>query len=401
MFDKKRRVHQHFHKIHEQFHRKHPHSPGKWGNNHWGEEYQNHCKYHHDFDSFHKGLKWLRPAAFIFTVILLYLLFRWIGTTAIAVFFALFIAIKEIIHLGFLQRLEKRIFLPMDELKKAVDEIARGNYYVQVDYPVTNEFGVLIHSFNEMAQKLQESEKVQLSYEENRKALIANISHDLKTPIASIQGYIEGILDGVVASPEKTNKYLKIIYHNTVYINKLIDDLFLFSKLDMEKLDFQYETLPVKGYMSDLMEEFRLELEEKQIQFSYLDKMDPDGYVRIDRKRIHQAIRNIIGNGAKFGGGNELTITVELWRQDDAVYVSVKDNGPGIPQDKLAHVFERFYRIDTERTKDMMSTGLGLAIAKELVEAHQGKITLSSTENEGTCFTIMLPIVKEQGEAGQ
>ncbi|MFZ5967743.1 MAG: HAMP domain-containing sensor histidine kinase [Bacillota bacterium] len=302
---------------------------------------------------------------------------------------------KEIVHLGFLKRIEKRIFKPMEDLKNAVDEIAKGNYNVKVDCEVTNEFGVLIHSFNEMARRLQESEKMKLAYEENRKTLIANISHDLKTPIAAIQGYIEAIADGVVTSPEKVNKYLKIIYHNTNYMNKLIDDLFLFSKLDMDKLDFQYEEILMRPFIEDIMEEFKLELEENQLRFDYIDRLEQDCYVNVDRKRIHQAIRNIIGNAVKYGAEKDLLIQTKMYRSDDFLCLAIQDNGPGIPKDKLPYVFDRFYRIDIERTKDFMSTGLGLAIAKELVEAHKGRITVASVEKEGTCFTIMLPIIKQ------
>lgn len=357
-------------------------------------DFHRHHPYHQDFYTCHRYLKWLRPGVFLFHLCILYLIFKWIGRTDLAVFFAVFISIKEIIQLAFLRRLEKRIFKPMDALKNAVDEIARGNYHVKVDSVVDNEFGVLIHSFNEMARKLQESEKIQLTYEENRKTLIANISHDLKTPIASIQGYMEAIVDGVVTSPEKIHRYLKIIHHNTVYINRLIDDLFLFSQLDMEKLDFHYEVLPIRPYMNDLMTEFKLELEEKGIEFVYTDRTDREFFVHMDRKRMQQAIRNIIGNGAKHGAEKDLIIGVELFLQGNHICIRMQDNGPGIPQDKLSHVFDRFYRIDSERTKDLISTGLGLAIAKELVEAHKGKITVESRENEGACFTIMLPVVE-------
>jgi signal transduction histidine kinase len=299
---------------------------------------------------------------------------------------------KEIINLSFLWRLEKKIFQPMDQLKDAVDEIAKGNYDVKVDCEITNEFGVLIHSFNEMAEKLQQSEKIKLTYEENRKDLIANISHDLKTPIASIQGYIEAILDGVVSSPEKNSKYLKIIHHNTIYINKLIDDLFLFSQLDMEKLDFQYQEVQIRSYMDDLMEEFQYELEERQVQFKYIDRMESNHIIHLDRKRIQQAIRNIIGNAVKYGNEECVDVCVELSMQNDFAHIQIKDNGPGIPEDRLPYIFDRFYRIDLERTKDLMSTGLGLAIAKELVESHGGKIIVSSIEGQGSDFTIMLPV---------
>ncbi|KUO51282.1 MAG: histidine kinase [Desulfitibacter sp. BRH_c19] len=370
MFMKKKQIHRYFHKG------------------------QHVCMYHKDFHIYHRYLKWIRPAVFLFHLFIVYLLFRWIGNQTIAILFAVFISIKEIMHLSFLWRLENKIFKPMNKLKTAVDEIANGNYNVKVDYEVSNEFTVLIHSFNEMAEKLQESEKIQLAYEENRKALIGNISHDLKTPITAIQGYIEAVLDGAAISPEKTSKYLKIIYHNTVYINKLIDDLFLFSKIDMEKLDFQYQDIEIRSYMRDLMEEFQLELEERQVKFYYTDKMESEQLVHLDRKRIHQAVRNIIGNSVQYGNREGLTIWVELSLEGNFTYIKLRDNGPGIPNDKLPHVFNRFYRVDVERTKDFMSTGLGLAIAKELIEAHGGEITVSSIEQEGTCFTIMLPAAK-------
>ncbi|MBB6217470.1 signal transduction histidine kinase [Anaerosolibacter carboniphilus] len=371
MFKRHKQIHRYFHEDHEQY-----------------------CCYHEDFHLYHRYVKWGRFIAFLFNLSIVYLLLKWIGNQGIAIFFAVFISIKEIIQLSFLWRLEKRIFQPMDQLKDAVDEIAKGNYNVRVDGEITNEFGVLIHSFNAMAEKLKQSEKMKLAYEKNRKDLIANISHDLKTPIASIQGYIEAILDGVVTSPEKNSKYLKIIQHNATYINKLIDDLFLFSKLDMEKLDFQYQDIQIRSYMDDLMEEFQYELEERRIEFKYMDRMESNYVVQLDGKRIQQAIRNIIGNAVKYGNEECLSVCVELSMEDGFARIQIKDNGPGIPEDRLPYIFDRFYRIDLERTKDLMSTGLGLAIAKELVESHKGKIMVSSIEGQGSCFTIMLPVVR-------
>jgi len=319
------------------------------------------------------------------------------GTKSISLFFAVFIIIKEVLQFSFLWRLEKRVFKPIDKLKVGVEEISKGNYSVKVERDNVADLGfigLLVDSFNEMAQKLQASERLKSEYEENRKTLIANISHDLKTPISSVQGYIEAIQDGVVISPEKVNKYLTTIYQNTVYMDKLIDDLFLFSKLDLQKLDFQFEGVRIGAFMHDLMEEFQFELEEKQIHFYYVNKMKSDCLVSIDRKRIYQAFRNVIGNAVKHGTNKDLTVKIEMERQlDDFIIINIEDNGPGISEEKLPHIFNRFYRIDNERTKDLMSTGLGLAIAKELVEAHGGSITVASIENEGACFTIRLPVL--------
>ncbi|MEN6325913.1 MAG: HAMP domain-containing sensor histidine kinase [Syntrophomonas sp.] len=212
-----------------------------------------HRKHRQEFHQYHKYLRLTRPLVLVFTVVIIYLLFFWVGYKAIGIILAAFITIKEIIQLFFLWRLEKRIFQPIEKLNQGVQEIARGNYNVNVETDVRNEIGLLIDSFNEMARKLRDSEKLKHDYEENRKNLIANISHDLKTPMASIQGYIEAIFDGAASSPEKLDKYLKIINHNTAYVNKLIDDLMMFSRLDMNRLDFCFEEIQFRPFMRDLM----------------------------------------------------------------------------------------------------------------------------------------------------
>ncbi len=356
------------------------------------------CKHHDEFHQYHRILRFSRPFALLFYLLVIYLLFAWAGNQTIAVIFAVFISIKEILQLYFLWRLEKRVFQPIASLNRGVQEIARGNYAVSIESNVENEIGLLIDSFNQMAKKLQASEILQQNYEENRKNLVANISHDLKTPIAAIQGYIEAILGGTARSSEKVEKYLKIIDYNIAYVNKLIDDLFLFSQLDMNKLDFHFEEVQIGAYMYDLMEEVNLELEEKNIQLSYTNLLEHEYSVPIDPKRLYQAIRNIIGNAVKYGPDQGLLIKSDLYLQEGFIYLAIQDNGPGIPEDKLQHIFERFYRIDSERTKDLMSTGLGLAIARELIEAHGGKIEASSIEGKGSCFTLSLPntrLIKE------
>ncbi|MDD3269342.1 MAG: HAMP domain-containing sensor histidine kinase [Syntrophomonadaceae bacterium] len=350
-----------------------------------------HRQHRQEFHKYHKYLRLTSPLVLIFNVVIIYFLFAWVGYKAIGIILAVFITIKEIIQLFFLRRLEKRIFRPIEKLNRGVQEIARGNYDVIIETDVENEIGLLIDSFNEMARKLKSAEELKQDYEENRKSLIANISHDLKTPMASIQGYIEVILDGKLSSPDKMDKYLKIITYNTAYVNKLIDDLMLFSQLDMNRLDFNFEEVQVRAFMGDLMEEFQLELEERNARLYYLDKLEIDCRLRIDSKRFYQAMRNIIGNAVKYGPEQDLVIKIELGRQEDYIKIAIEDNGPGIPADKLEHIFERFYRIDSERTKDLMSTGLGLAIARELIEAHGGKIVATSTDGKGSCFTVLLP----------
>ncbi len=363
---------------------------------------KHHQRYHNElyshreeFRKYHKYVKFLFPIITIFNILFWYLLFKYEGFKGMTIFFAVLFSIKGILELVFLFRLEKRMFRPIDKLRSGVEEIAKGNYNVQVEFNQPNVVNLLILSFNEMAKKLQESEKMKIEYEENRRTLIANISHDLKTPITSIQGYIEAIADEAITDESQIKRYLRTIANNTEYMNRLIDDLFLFSKLDMQKLDFQFENIPLKAFMNDLTEEFKFELEEDHYKLKYLDKIDENIQVRMDRKRMNQIFRNIIGNAVKYGGEKDLTIIIETYLQDDMVRIDIKDNGPGISKEKLPYIFDRFYRIDTERTKDFMSTGLGLSIAKELVEVHGGNIGVASQLEEGTSFSILLPLVKE------
>ena len=213
---------------------------------------------------------------------------------------------------------------PIESLKTGVEQIAKGNYEVRIEKEVYNEIGILIDEFNEMAERLQQGEKLKKEYEENRKTLIANISHDLKTPITSINGYVEAILDGVAAdSPDTINSYLKTIHNNMDYINRLIDDLFLFSKLDMQKLDFKFEKVKIKPFMKDLMEEFRFVLGEKNINFSFVDRIEREVEVNIDGKRIYQTIRNIIGNAVKYGQEENLNISIELSDEKDYIKIDI------------------------------------------------------------------------------
>ncbi len=349
-----------------------------------------------EFYVFHKYMIYFKFVALIVSIIITGLMFVSIGIQAITIFFAIFFAINEIANIYIYYRLERKIVKPIEKLIDGVKKISKGDYSVRVENNSFNEIGILTRAFNDMANKLEEGEKLKEEYEENRKSLIANISHDLKTPITSINGYIEFIVDGKIESQEKVDGYLKTIQSNIAYMNRLIDDLFLFSQLDVQKLDFVFNKTNIGMYMIDVIEEFTFILGEENIGFKYIDNLKEDLFVNIDGKRIYRTIRNIIGNAIKYGTADGLSIQVKLYNDDNFVFIDIMDNGPGIEEEHLKHVFERFYRIDKERTKDLLSTGLGLAIAKEIVEAHGGDIGVKSKLNEGTVFTISLPLYSEE-----
>jgi signal transduction histidine kinase len=345
----------------------------------------------HEFQQYHRFFRYARPAVLVFNLVILYLLFNWAGIKVFGIWFAVLIIIKEIFQFVFLLRLEKRIIAPIEQLRLGVEEIAKGNYDVQVECRIPNDLGLLTASFNEMALKLLQGERMQAEYEENRKTLIANISHDLKTPITAIHGHIEALLDGPALPPDRQEKYLKVIHHNVGYMNRLIDDLFLFSKLDMQKLEFHFEPVAIRQYLHDLMEEYQLELEGAGLGFQFSDLLEGEPRVSLDGKRFYQALNNIVSNAKGHGRNRELSLQVRLYRRDAWIALDILDNGPGIPQDKLPFIFDRFYRIDSERTKDLESTGLGLAITREFVQAHGGEVSVTSREGAGACFTVLLP----------
>lgn len=337
-------------------------------------------------------VRYARPVRLLVNLLIFYLIFRYLGLKTISIAVISLMSIGILMEAVFIRRLERRVLEPINELRAGVEEVARGNYAVSVGLGPLDEMNVLVTSFNTMVQKLHESEKLKVEYEENRRALIANISHDLKTPITTIQGYTETMLERRDLPQDLVDKYHRIVYHNAIYLNKLIDDLFLFSRLDMQKLDFQMEMLDLGAFLDDLVGELQYELEDKKVALHYRNEIGQPCSITLDRKRINQVIRNIVGNAIKYGHRPDLAIEIAVRINAGMACISISDNGPGIPEDKLSHIFERFYRIDDARTKDLMSTGLGLAIAKELVEAHGGQISATHAAGGGTCITVTLPL---------
>jgi signal transduction histidine kinase len=349
---------------------------------------------HHDIRRYRRQVRVFRPISIIISLLILYSFIKLFATGqgAYVLAFILFISLlKEIFAYLHFKRLTTHILEPIEKLKKAVDEVSVGNYGVTVkEKTPDNEIGQLIHSFNRMSIKLRESEELKKKYELNRKNLIAVISHDLKTPITSILGYVEGIKEGVAHSPEKINKYINIIHQNAEYTNNLINDLFLFSTLDIQRLDFDFINTSIKAFMDDLFTELIIEFKEQLVEVSFSDELDIDKSLMLDGKRIKQVILNIINNAIKYSDKSQVEISCTMTPVTSGVLISITDNGPGISEEKLKNIFSQFYRVDESRNKDCGGLGLGLAIAKELVKAHEGEIWAESNENGGATVSFSL-----------
>jgi len=246
-----------------------------------------------------------------------------------------------------------------------------------------------------MRIKLKDSVQLQLQYEENRKELLSNISHDLKTPITSIIGYVEGIKDGVANTEEKMDKYLTTIYTKAKDMDLLIDELFLFSKLDLKKLPFNVETIDLHQYIRDYVEEASFDLVSRDIQLQYTSFNKPL-YVKADRDKLRRVLANLLSNSEKYMDKQEKQITISLLEKSDEVIIQVMDNGIGIDPHALPLIFDRFYRAELSRNSQTGGSGLGLAIAKQIVLEMGGDIWGTSELNKGTSIFFSLKKAEEK-----
>jgi len=308
-------------------------------------------------------------------------------------FFDLFLLVVILILLitcGTLTFLVGRsIAKPIESLKEATLQIKEGNLDCAVEHKSSDEIGQLYDAFEEMRLQLKQSVEMRLQYEENRKELISNISHDLKTPVTAIKGYVEGIMDGVADSPDKIDKYIQIIHSKADDMDHLIDELLLFSKLDVGREPFNFEMVDIKEYLQDNTEELQLDLDKMGIHLEVrIEKHSEPLIVVADREKIKRVIQNIVENAAKYMDKPEGLVVITVHEDDERALIEIGDNGPGIPEEALPLVFERFYQADPSRTKG--GTGLGLAIARRIIEEHGGRIWAENAEPTGSKVFISL-----------
>lgn len=293
----------------------------------------------------------------------------------------------------------KRIINPIKLLKKATTEISMGNLNCEIIEDGDKEIQELCRGFEVMRVQLKDSINMKIKYDDNRKVLVSSISHDLKTPITSIKGYVEGILDGVANTPEKRENYLKTIYSKAEHIDHMIDDLLLYSKLDLNQIPFNFEKIDIVEYFNYCIYESEPELKKNNIKIQLKNDLRTCKYVMMDRERMRRVILNIIENSRKYMNKEQGEITLNLRETNSSVIIEIRDNGAGIDNNDINKIFDRFYRSDAARS-GAKGSGLGLSIAKQIVEGHKGRIWAVSHGNEGTSIMISLGKVagNKQGE---
>ncbi|MFC5451242.1 sensor histidine kinase [Paenibacillus aestuarii] len=284
-------------------------------------------------------------------------------------------------------RFSRGIVTPISRLKAAAQAISVGDLSRGIAEEGEGEVRELSRTLEIMRIKLKESVYLQEKYDDNRKFLVSSISHDLKTPVTSIKGYIEGIIDGVAKTPEKLEEYLETARSKAILVNAMIDDLLLYSKLDLNQLPYHFEKSDVLAYFEDCVADYRYECEKAGIRIELIDDLQASVQVRIDRERFKRVVQNIVDNAMTYVEKGPGQITISLRDTRTSVIIEIRDNGKGIPETKLPHIFERFYQADPSRKS---GSGLGLAIAKQIIEGHDGKIWATSEVGQGTRIMISL-----------
>lgn len=284
----------------------------------------------------------------------------------------------------------RSIATPLVKLRKATQNIKEGNLDFVLDVEGTDEFSELCRDFEEMRRRLKESAEEKIVLDKENKELISNISHDLKTPITAVKGYVEGIMDGVADTPEKMDRYVRTIYNKTNEMDHLINELTFYSKIDTNRIPYTFSKLNVEDYFSDCAEEVGLELETRGIQLCYANYVDRDVLVIADGEQIRRVIHNIVGNAIKYMDKAKGVIQIRVKDVGDFIQVEIEDNGKGIAAKDLTYIFDRFYRTDVSRNSSKGGSGIGLSIVRKILEDHGGKVWATSREGIGTIMYFVL-----------
>jgi histidine kinase len=275
----------------------------------------------------------------------------------------------------------RRVVTPIRQMMRASRYIAGGHYSERVPETSGDELGQLAHSFNQMAAALEQTEAM-------RRELIGNVAHELRTPLTNIKGYMEGLIDGVLTPEPGT---YQLVYREADRLQRLVSDLQELSRVEAGAFELHRQALAVTHLIEQTATRLRPQFEEKGVKLNL--QLPPDlPPVRVDEDRLSQVLLNLVGNALQYtpGGG---TVTISARPQNHEVHLLIQDTGIGIPSEHLPYLFDRFYRVDKSRSRAGGGSGIGLTIARRLVEAHGGRVWATSEgPDQGSTFGISLPI---------
>ncbi len=280
------------------------------------------------------------------------------------------------------------VYVPIRRITDATEQYASGNMHYEFTIDSDDEIGYLAAALQYMASEISKAE-------DNQKKFVANVSHDFRSPLTSIKGYLEAMIDGTIPG-DKYEKYLGILLNETERLTKLTNSLLTLNNLNVRGVVLEKSVFDINQVIRDTAASAEVQLVNKEIRLDLVLTGD-ELFVEADMGKIQQVLYNLLDNAIKFShqGG---VIKIETTEKHSKVFISVKDNGIGIPKDSLKLIWDRFYKTDLSRGKDKKGTGLGLSITKEIISAHDEHINVISTEGVGTEFIFSLPIVDDEDD---
>ncbi len=282
----------------------------------------------------------------------------------------------------------KKVEEPIDILSHGVNEIASGNLDYRLNYNKNDEFLPVCIAFNDMAGRLKKSVELAQKNEENRKELLLDISHDLRSPLTSIQAYVEGLIDGVANSPQMRDKYLQTIKRKTIDIEKMVSSLFAYSKLDMEEFALDEEQIALTDFIENTIESVKDEYGDKGLDIEI--KADEKINIIADRELLIRIMSNILDNSLKYKIKEQAKSEIIISRENNFARLEFADDGPGVDAGNIDKLFEVFYRTDKARSNTSNGSGIGLAFVKKAVLAMGGRVEASGNEHGGLSIIIYL-----------
>ena len=303
------------------------------------------------------------------------------------------IVVIVLLNLAFTRYQVKQLLQPVEELTEAAQRVERGEVSQPLNYGEQDEFTAVFTAFDHMQEHLLAEREKNAAYERARTDLVSGISHDLRTPLTSVKGYLKGLRDGVANTPEKQRQYVDIAYRKACDMDVLLQRLFYFSKMETGALPIFLERADLGEFVRKFAVEAGRELAEKGGTVEVRGAPAPHP-VRIDTEQMVRVLSNLTNNAVQYAGAEPLALTLTVWRERDRERLRFADNGRGVPEDQLPHLFEQFWRGDQARTsRGGEGSGLGLYIVKYIIEAHGGTVT--ARNDHGLVFEIALPCDEE------
>lgn len=306
-----------------------------------------------------------------------------LAVMALAVLISVFLTNRFLIHFVF-----RRIEAPLDTLADGVREIAAGNLEYRIHYEGKDEFAPICNQFNEMAARLKTSVEEINRHEESRKELLAGLSHDLRTPLTAISAYVEGLLDGVADTPEKQTHYLRIIQTKANDIQHMVNQIFLYSKMDLDAFPVHLETVAIDAVLSELTEIVIPEYADKGLVITV--DAPPSTTVFADPALLHRIMMNIVDNSLKYKTAEVGHLHLSFAEDAQGLALTFSDDGPGVPEDAASKLFDVFYRTDPSRHNPKQGSGLGLAIVAKAAERMNARLSACNVSPHGLAITLTL-----------